>query len=248
MLAPAAATEYFEQLNRGDWSGLAGLCAEQAELVGGLTGRGRSGVVDSLRSAVESWRRYTERPSRFVVLGGTIVVQSRFEGETGAGLAIGFDAVTALELEDGRIRRLGTWHEPAQTDRHFEVPGVQIVDEYFRSVNEEDWEACGKIWAPDGEMFAAGGPLRRGPTDIVRAYRRFFELFESHDDRPYRMLITGDSATVQVLFRGISQYGGEVELDSVDVIDIAPDGRIQRLAHWHDRDVFHRLFGAPEGG
>ena len=114
-----------------------------------------------------------------------------------------------------------------------------VIREYFRSVNDEDWEALGRVWTDECEMVAVGGPPRRGREDVVGAYRRFMAMFPTHRDEPGRILVCGDSATVEVHFEATNLAGGPVELECVDVIDFE-DGRFRRLTFWCDLDVLRR--------
>jgi uncharacterized protein (TIGR02246 family) len=114
-----------------------------------------------------------------------------------------------------------------------------LVHEYFRAVNDEDWKALGRVWADECEMVAVGGPPRRGREDIVRAYRLFMAQFPTHRDEPGRIFVHGETVTVEVHFTATNASGGPVELDCVDVIDLA-GGRFRRLTFWCDLDVLRR--------
>ena len=43
-------------------------------------------------------------------------------------------------------------------------PVIGVIEEYFRSSNEEDWEAFGRTWTDDAELHAVGGPPATGAT------------------------------------------------------------------------------------
>ena len=120
-----------------------------------------------------------------------------------------------------------------------------LVHEYFRAVNEEDWDALAAIWTEDCEMIAVGGPPRRGREDVVRAYRRFLAQFPEHHDEPGRLFVHGETVTVEVRFTATNRAGGPVELDCVDVIDVA-DGRFRRLTFWCDLDLLRRQLPPSE--
>ena len=114
-----------------------------------------------------------------------------------------------------------------------------LVREYFRSVNEEDWEALGRVWSDDCELVAVGGPPRRGRDDIVRAYVAFMAMFPKHHDEPGRIFVHGDTVTVEIRFTATNREGAPVELDCVDVIDLE-GGRFRRLTFWCDLDILRR--------
>jgi ketosteroid isomerase-like protein len=114
-----------------------------------------------------------------------------------------------------------------------------LVREYFRSVNEEDWDALGRVWVDDCELVAVGGPPRRGRDDVVRAYVAFMAMFPTHHDEPGRIFVHGDTVTAEIHFTATNRDGGPVELDCVDVIDLE-DGRFRRLTFWCDLDILRR--------
>jgi len=57
--------------------------------------------------------------------------------------------------------------------------------------------------------------------------------FPAHLDDPLRVLVAGDSATVEIHFTGTMHDGRVVEFDALDVFDLE-DGRVRRLRYWYD--------------
>jgi ketosteroid isomerase-like protein len=82
-------------------------------------------------------------------------------------------------------------------------------------------------------MLAVGARPRKGPDEIVALFQRLFVPWAEHDDQPTRFITQGNTTAVEVLFRGKTQDGREVEFTAVDVID-AEDGRIKQLTNWYD--------------
>jgi uncharacterized protein (TIGR02246 family) len=113
---------------------------------------------------------------------------------------------------------------------------VQLVGEYFRCANEEDWAGLAQVWADDGELIGMGAPPRRGRDAIVDGYRRFMARWPEHLDEPGRILVCGAVATVEVHFTGVNRAGRACAFDAVDVIDVE-DGRIRRLTNWYDLSI-----------
>ena len=111
-----------------------------------------------------------------------------------------------------------------------------LVEEYFDAVNGHDWEALSRIFHPDvtvrhGESITASGRER-----AIKLLRAVVAQFEAHHDRPARVLIDGQVATVEVAFTGTLPNGTEVAFGAVDLIDT--DGEtITRVASWYDTAV-----------
>jgi len=189
-------------------------------------------------SGAAPWASYDQQPLQAVTAGDIVAVRSHFRGTTGAGTVVEIEPLTVFALAAGRIVSVAGWQGEA-------VPAAAVIGEYFRSSNEEDWDAFAQVWAPDGALTAVGGPPRRGRDDVVRAYRLFLGLFGRHEDHVQRIVITGSTAAVTGRFAGTNPQGVEIEFAWADVIDLSADARhIEHLSHWHDRDVFRRLLAA----
>lgn len=112
-----------------------------------------------------------------------------------------------------------------------ETPGA--IAEYFRCIDEEDWESMSGLWTDDATLRAVGARPRHGRDDIMDYYRKLFDPWEEHHDRPTRVIVAGDVVTVEVTFRGRTHSGVETSFDAVDVFDLQ-DGRIASLSNWYD--------------
>jgi ketosteroid isomerase-like protein len=111
---------------------------------------------------------------------------------------------------------------------------------YFDSVNNERWEEFREVWHPDAEFSAVGARPRNGVDDILDYFHGVFRAWKVHDDQPVRVLPSGDSATIEVHFKGVTLDGREIEFDAVDVFDLE-DGRIRRLSNWYDIALVRHL-------
>jgi SnoaL-like protein len=232
---PAPLAEYYETLSGGSWRGFDALWHDPREAL-------------AVRAAVAGWVSYHERPRAVRGAGDTVAVQSDFSGAIAGGTSVSFATLTLFQVDGDRIRRADRWHQPADTDRHLEIPAIRAVLGYFDAANSSDWDAFEQVWALDGELVAVGGPSRHGRDDVVRAYRRFLALFASYHDHVDRLVINGRSVTVTGHLVASSQGGAQIELDWIDQIDLDEEHQhIQRLSHWHDRDVFSRMMFGTHG-
>jgi ketosteroid isomerase-like protein len=110
---------------------------------------------------------------------------------------------------------------------------------YFNSLNNERWEEFRDIWHPDADFSAVGARPRHGVDDVLEYFRGVFRPWKVHDDQPVRVLLSGDSATIEVHFKGVAHDGREIEFDAVDVFDL-DGGRIRRLSNWYDIELVRR--------
>jgi hypothetical protein len=186
-----------------------------------------------------AWTEYEERPIAAAAVGDLLAVRCHFTGTAATGGVVETECATAFG-SDGQAEPIG--RQPLDG-----VPAVAVVAEYFRSSNEEDWDAFDALWAEDGELNAVGGPPRYGRPDVVRAYRGFLGLFPTHHDVVHRIIVMGRNASVTGRFYVTNPHGVAIEFGWMDLIELTPDERgIQRLAHWHDRDLARRLMDLTE--
>jgi ketosteroid isomerase-like protein len=225
---------YLAALNEGAWDPLALRWKDEAGLA-------------RLQEAVASWRDYEERPLQVVEAGGAVALRTHFGGTTADGIRVELEPLTVLVLDGDHIAAVSTWHAPGAAPEHRELPAVAVIGEYFRASNDEDWQAFELVWADDAELHAVGGPPRHGRAEVARAYRLFLGLFGSHRDELRRLLVNGRTVTATGRFFGTNAQGVAIEFDWADVIELTEDERrIQRLWHWHDRDLARRLMSAAE--
>jgi uncharacterized protein (TIGR02246 family) len=122
-----------------------------------------------------------------------------------------------------------------------------LLKSYFRSLDAEDWETMRSLWHEDGSMVAVGARPRLGVDAIVEFFSKLFVPWQVHEDKPTRVLICGDTATVEVTFTGTTQDGRQVSFDAVDVIDVE-DGRLRRISNWYDIAYARRVLTEEPAG
>lgn len=108
-----------------------------------------------------------------------------------------------------------------------------VVQRYFHCVNSDDWDGLRELWHPECVTTPVDGSQRHGVDEVLRLYPLILAPFPVHLDDPTRILVSGDSATVEIHFTGTLQDGRVVEFDALDVFDLE-DGLIRRLRYWYD--------------
>jgi ketosteroid isomerase-like protein len=112
---PGPVVAYFAALNDEDWSAMADLWTEDAELraVGSRPRNGRDQVLSYFPTLFDPWRLHSEGPTRALVAGPLVMTEVGFTGTTQAGKELAFEAVDVFDLRDNQIRRLTTWYDLA---------------------------------------------------------------------------------------------------------------------------------------
>jgi ketosteroid isomerase-like protein len=108
-----------------------------------------------------------------------------------------------------------------------------VVHRYFDCVNNDKWEEFRELWHPECVTTPVDGPQRHGLEDVLAMYPLVLGPFPEHLDDPIRVLVSGDSATVEIHFTGTMHDGKVIEFDALDVFDLQ-DGLIRRLRYWYD--------------
>src|SRR5438067_1100585 len=109
----------------------------------------------------------------------------------------------------------------------------EVIRRYFDCVNNDRCEEFRELWHPDCVTTPVDGPDRHGIEEVLGLYQLNLAPFPSHFDDPTRVLVAGDSATVEIHFTGTMPDGRVVEFDALDVFDLE-DGLIRRLRYWYD--------------
>jgi ketosteroid isomerase-like protein len=109
-----------------------------------------------------------------------------------------------------------------------------LILDYFRCLDEEDWDGMRALWHPDDcRLRAVGARPREGREQVLEFFGKLFTPWKLHEDRPTRLVVCADTVTAEVLFLGTTHDGLEVSFEAVDVFDLS-DGLISRLSNWYD--------------
>lgn len=232
---PEAISTYFSAINSEDWDLLATVWRDDAELVavGARARQGRDAIVKYYPKTLAPWKEHLDEPRRFIVAGDTVTVEIHFTGRSADGIDVEFDAVDVFDLVDGRIQRVTNWYDVAAVRSLLPPPVPAAVSEYFRCINEEDWDSFPSLWTDDAVVLAVGARPRYGVDDLMTLYRKMFDHLPAHVDIPGRIFVNSNTVTVEVHFVGTTDGGRELEFDAVDVIDLE-GSRIKRLTNWYD--------------
>jgi ketosteroid isomerase-like protein len=119
MTAEEVVRSYFACLDAEDWGTLRTLWNDDAEMraVGARPRSGADAVVEYFSRVFAPWREHTDKPTRFITQGDTIVVEVTFTGTAQDGRVVNFDAVDVFDMVGGRIQRLTNWYDIAYARR-----------------------------------------------------------------------------------------------------------------------------------
>src|ERR1700709_2345212 len=104
---------------------------------------------------------------------------------------------------------------------------AELIDNYFRAVNTENWPLMADLWNETGELVAVGVTPRVGRQRVLEYFPRILAGYVEHVDTPTRIVAAGDTVLVEIDFVGRLRSGSPIAFNAVDVFDLV-DGRIQR--------------------
>src|SRR5262245_409633 len=109
----------------------------------------------------------------------------------------------------------------------------ELVQAYFDRLNGEDWQGLASLFGTDAVLRAPGSRTWKGRDEVSAYYRAALAPYPEHRDEPTRVLVAGDTATVEIHFEGRLANGRPLAFDAVDVFDFA-DGHVVELSSWYD--------------
>jgi ketosteroid isomerase-like protein len=110
----------------------------------------------------------------------------------------------------------------------------ELIRGYFDSVNREQWDRLGELFAEDGTYRTMGARSRHGRAEVVAFFRdKAFAAWAVHHDEPCHRIIDGGFAAVEVAFTGTTHDGREIGFDAVDLFSVA-EGTIAGVSTWYD--------------
>lgn len=108
-----------------------------------------------------------------------------------------------------------------------------VVVKYFDCVNSDDFEGLAALFHEDASSRPVDAPPLVGRDAVLSMYPQVLAPFPAHLDDPVRILVSGQTAAVDIHFTGTMTDGKVIEFDAVDVIE-CEDGRIKRISYWYD--------------
>jgi ketosteroid isomerase-like protein len=118
------------------------------------------------------------------------------------------------------------------------------IRRYFEGINGEDWEGFASIWTDDAEIHPIGSRGRRGKEAVVAYYPALLAPWREHHDEPGRCFVDGDTAYVEIDFKGVDANGTPVEFEAVDRFELVGD-KVRRVDQWYDLPAVRRQLSAP---
>jgi ketosteroid isomerase-like protein len=122
---------------------------------------------------------------------------------------------------------------------------TDTVQRYFVCLDTEDWTQMRTLWHDDAELRAVGARPRSGADEVIGYFSNLFSPWPVHQDKPTRLIGSGDTIVAEVTFTGTTPDGRDVSFDAVDVFDLR-DGRIAKLTNWYDIAYVRKVLGAAQ--
>jgi len=111
--------QYFASINSRDWPALREVL--HPHLTMRVVGKGRlEGVGAALayfETLLAGFAEGTDRPTRFLASGSSVVVEIDFDGRTVGGRPVAFSAVDVFDISDGKIKSLSVWYDSLDVAR-----------------------------------------------------------------------------------------------------------------------------------
>ena len=116
---------YFDAVDAEDVDTLRHLLHPDVALTacGSRPRRGSEAVIDLFGRIFERFPVHSDRPTRLICDGNTVVAEIHFEGRSATGVDVSFEAVDVFDIVDGRIVRLTQWLDSARLERQLRSPG-----------------------------------------------------------------------------------------------------------------------------
>jgi ketosteroid isomerase-like protein len=121
------------------------------------------------------------------------------------------------------------------------MDGVTTVRRYLDAMVQGQWETLADCLTPGVERLGPYGDDYHGVDAYVPFLRATIGALESYVMRVDRVVAAGDAIVVAELSETVTMNGTRLETPEALVFDLAPDGRIARVA------IFLRTSFDPEG-
>lgn len=110
------------------------------------------------------------------------------------------------------------------------MEAVAVVLEYLGTMVDHDWEGLAACLAPDVVRLGPYGDDYRGVDDYVAFLRTTLESLEGYAMRVDRVIAAAPTVVLAELSETVTIDGARLETPEAIVFDLAPDGRIARVA------------------
>lgn len=107
---------------------------------------------------------------------------------------------------------------------------VAVVRRYLDTMVAHDWEGLAACLIPDIVRLGPYGDDYHGVADYVPFLRRTLESLADYAMRVDRVTATGPGIVLAELSETVTLDGARLETPEALVFDLAPDGRIARVA------------------
>lgn len=116
---------YFDAVDDEDFDTLRRLLHPDVALTacGSRPRQGSEAVLALFTKIFARFPVHSDRPTRLICDGGTVVAEVQFEGTSAGGVDVTFEAVDIFDITDGRIVRLTQWLDSAHLERQLRSPG-----------------------------------------------------------------------------------------------------------------------------
>ena len=110
---------YFDAVDAEDFDTLRQVLHPDVALTacGSRPRHGSEAVLDLFAKIFERFPVHSDRPTRLICDGDTVVAEIHFEGRSATGVHVTFEAVDVFDIVDGRIVRLTQWLDSAHLER-----------------------------------------------------------------------------------------------------------------------------------
>lgn len=115
---------YFDAVDAEDFDTLRQVLHPDVALTacGSRPRQGSEAALDLFAKIFERFPVHSDRPTRLICDGGTVVAEIHFEGRSATGVDVTFEAVDVFDVVDGRIVRLAQWLDSARLERQLRSP------------------------------------------------------------------------------------------------------------------------------
>jgi ketosteroid isomerase-like protein len=109
----------------------------------------------------------------------------------------------------------------------------EIVQKYFKLVNEENFDEFFKLFHPDVEFHAPFNFNAKGIDNVMPFYLGVPKNYPEHTDTPAEIIISGNKAAVYIDFKGKTPDGQPAAFKASDWFEIE-NGKIKSLHVFFD--------------